>query len=164
MANFIKREITITVNGKTASLSEPIYLYPRDRYIDIYFTIKDAGFQFSVSGSYGDNASFARVKYIRKDKASEGVISQSLLDVVDSKIVLSINDDFMCKTVNGKHVEISPGVYLLQILLYDESNGRVTIPPVEFEILEPIFPDPNENNNHVDGNGEIFSIDPKVDE
>ena len=49
----------------------------------------------------------------------------------------------MCKEVDGEHVEITPGVYLLQILLYDnsEGHGRITIPPVEFEILEPIFPD-----------------------
>ena len=64
--NFIRREVTITVSGKTASLSEPIYLYPRDRYIDIFFTIKDAGFKFGSSQSYGDNASYARIKYIRK--------------------------------------------------------------------------------------------------
>ena len=67
--NFIRREVTITVSGKTASLSEPIYLYPRDRYIDIFFTIKDAGFKFGSSQSYGDNASYARIKYIRKDNS-----------------------------------------------------------------------------------------------
>lgn len=161
MANFIQREMTIVVNGNTASLNEPIYLYPRDRYIDIYFTIKDAGYQFSVSGSYGDNAKYARIKYIRKDKTSEGVISPSKLEVDENgRVKLSINDDFMCKEVNGKHIEITPGVYLLQILLYDEDKGRITIPPVEFEILKPIFEDPfDENGEHKDNSGDIFSIE-----
>lgn len=142
--NFIKREVDIIVKGNTASLNENIYLYPRDRYIDIYFTIKDVGFAFgNLNGNYAENASYARVKYIRKDKTTQGVVSPSILNVVDGKVKLSINDDFMCKDVDGKHVEITPGVYLLQILLYDnsEGHGRITIPPVEFEILEPIFPD-----------------------
>ena len=168
--NFIQREVTITVTGKTASLSDPIYLYPRDRYIDIFFIIKDAGYQFNITGTsnYGDNASFARVKYIRKDRTSDGVVSPEKIEVIDGKVKLAINDDFMCKVVNGQHEEISPGEYLLQILLYDNNGGRVTIPPVEFEILEPIFSDPLGSGNHTDVNGDLFSIgditDTKVDE
>lgn len=164
--NFIKKEVTIIVNGNKASLSEPIYLYPRDRYIDILFTIKDAGYQFNIGGNYGDNAEYARIKYIRKDRTSEGVVSREKLEVIDSKVKLSINDDFMCKEVNGQHIEITPGEYLLQILLYDGASGRITIPPVEFTILEPIFNDPfDDNGEHKDNAGEIFFIeDPKVDE
>ena len=165
--NFIQKEVTIIVNGNSASLSEPIYLYPRDRYIDILFTIKDAGYQFNTTGTYGDNAEKARVKYIRKDKKSKGIVSD-LLNVIDGKVKLSINDDFMCDKKNGTHVEgeITPGVYLLQILLYDNAEGRITIPPVEFEILEPIFYDLLDGNGeHKDNNGDIFSIsEPKVDE
>ena len=151
--NFIRREVTITVSGKTASLSEPIYLYPRDRYIDIFFTIKDAGFKFGSSQSYGDNASYARIKYIRKDGTREGVVSPSILPVVEGKVKLEITDDFMTK--DG--VEIEPGVYLLQILLYDndKGHGRVTIPPVEFEILAPIFKDKEGTDNE----GALFSLD-----
>ena len=72
---------------------------------------------------------------------------------------LEITDDFMTK--DG--VEIEPGVYLLQILLYDndKGHGRVTIPPVEFEILAPIFKDKEGTDNE----GALFSLDDiEVDE
>ena len=103
--NFIRREVTITVSGKTASLSEPIYLYPRDRYIDIFFTIKDAGFKFGSSQSYGDNAKgltfFNALANLRKD--------------AEEKEALDRRDQALLATSNVESV-INGIIHTLQIL------------------------------------------------
>ena len=45
--SLIEKEVTMTIEGSTASLSESIYLYRGDRNVDILFTITDAKFKFN---------------------------------------------------------------------------------------------------------------------
>ena len=53
-------------------------------------------------------------------------------NIINNLLTFTIKEDFM-----DELDEI--GVYQLQISLYDSLNGKVTIPKIEFEVLEPIF-------------------------
>lgn len=35
--NYITKNIVVTINGTTVQLDEPLYLYQRDKNIDVYF-------------------------------------------------------------------------------------------------------------------------------
>ena len=62
-------------------------------------------------------------------------------EIEDNQIIFTINQEFA-----DEAVEI--GKYKLQIQLWSinaDNQGRVTIPPIEFEVLEPIFEDNDES-------------------
>ena len=70
---------------------------------------------------------FLRLQFIKTNKKA----------IEDNKIIFTINQEFA-----DEATEI--GKYKLQIQLWsiDANNqGRVTIPPIEFEVLKPIFGD-----------------------
>ena len=130
--SLIQKEVIITIEGRTASLSESIYLYKGDRNIDILFTITDAKFKFNENNGnilVESSAKYATVKVLKPN----GITFESnKLSIVDNKVVLEITQDFI-----DEITEI--GTHLVQIQLWDDGNGRVTLPPVNFEVLAPIF-------------------------
>ena len=130
--SLIQKEVIITIEGRTASLSESIYLYKGDRNIDILFTITDAKFKFNENNGnilVESSAKYATVKVLKPN----GITFESnKLSIVDNKVVLEITQDFI-----DEITEI--GTHLVQIQLWDNGNGRVTLPPVNFEVLAPIF-------------------------
>jgi hypothetical protein len=66
---------------------------------------------------------------------------------VDNKVVLTITQDFIDQIDEiGRHT--------VQIQLWDEEQGRVTLPPVTFTVLEPIFDD-EDNNAYTYGNRSV---------
>ena len=54
------------------------------------------------------------------------------LSIVEHKVILEIHQDFIDEITDI-------GTHLVQIKLWDNGNGRVTLPPVNFEVLAPIF-------------------------
>ena len=133
--NLIKKELTITIDGNTARLNEQLYIYQRDRNIDIYFTIIDSKFQFLGEDNGNilteSTAKYATLRVLKPDNTK--FISEKF-EIIDKQIIFSITDDF-----SDQVEEI--GIYKLQISLYDTKQGKVTIPPIEFTVLEPIFDD-----------------------
>ena len=130
--SLIEKEVTMTIEGRTASLSESIYLYQGDKNIDILFTITDAKFKFNeYSGNIlvESTAKYATVKVL---KPNGDTFTSDKLSILDNKVILTINQQFI-----DEITEI--GTHLVQIQLWDTENGRVTLPPVNFEVLEPIF-------------------------
>ena len=130
--SLIEKEVTMTIEGRNASLSENIYLYQGDKNIDILFTITDAKFKFNeYSGNIlvESTAKYATVKVL---KPNGDTFTSDKLSILDNKVVLTINQQFI-----DEITEI--GTHLVQIQLWDTENGRVTLPPVNFEVLEPIF-------------------------
>ena len=137
MPSLIRKDLTITIDGNKASLDEPLYMYQGDRNIDIYFTIIDSKFKFSETNSNILVDSTAKYSTIKVLKPNGEKIRTDKKAIEDNKIVFTINQEFA-----DEAVEI--GIYKLQIQLWsiDATNqGRVTIPPIEFEVLEPIFED-----------------------
>lgn len=157
---FIKKELILTVQGNTAKLDQPLYLFQNDKFIDIYFTIVNFKFDF-IRGIQTEeniivssNASYATVRVLKPN--GERVISDGLipLDDDENRVLFTINETFM-DAVD----EI--GVYKLQISLYDSNEGstqgKITIPYIEFEVLEPIFPE-DYVANYVTGQVDITRI------
>ena len=137
MPSLIRKDLTITIDGNKASVDEPLYMYQGDRNIDIYFTIIDSKFRFSETNSNILVDSTAKYSTIKVLKPNGEKIKTNKKAIEDNKIVFTINQEFA-----DEAVEI--GIYKLQIQLWsiDATNqGRVTIPPIEFEVLEPIFED-----------------------
>lgn len=130
--SLIEKEVTMTIEGRTASLSESIYLYKGDRNVDILFTITDAKFKFNeYSGNIlvESTAKYATVNVLKPNGTT---FSSEKLAIIDNKVVLTIKQDFI-----DEITEV--GTHLVQIQLWDTDNGRVTLPPINFEVLEPIF-------------------------
>lgn len=132
----ITKEVTVTVEGNSASLNEKIYLYQNDKNIDILFTIVDPKFKFNENNGNiltESSASYSTIKVLKPN--GEKFISDKL-PIQNNKIILTITEGFI-----DQIEEI--GQHKLQIQLWDSSNGRVTIPPIEFTVLSPIFEDDN---------------------
>lgn len=130
--SLIEKEVTMTIQGSTASLSESIYLYRGDKNIDILFTITDAKFKFNeYSGNIlvESTAKYATVNVLKPNGTT---FSSKKLGIIDNKVVLTIEQEFI-----DEITEV--GTHLVQIQLWDADNGRVTLPPINFEVLEPIF-------------------------
>lgn len=130
--SLIEKDVTITIEGRNATLSESVYLYRGDMNIDILFTITDAKFKFNeYSGNIlvESTAKYATVNVL---KPNGNTFSSGKLAIVDNKVVLTIDQQFIDEVT-----EI--GTHIVQIQLWDTNNGRVTIPPVNFEVLAPIF-------------------------
>lgn len=157
---FIKKELVLTVQGNTAKLDQPLYLFQNDKFIDIYFTIVNFKFDF-IRGIQTEenivvssNASYATVRVLKPN--GQKVISNGLLPLTDdeNRVLFTINETFM-DAVD----EI--GIYKLQISLWDSNEGsqqgKVTLPYIEFEVLEPIFPE-DYVANYVTGQVDITRI------
>ena len=141
MPSLIRKDLTITIDGNKASVDEPLYMYQGDRNIDIYFTIIDSKFRFSETNSNILADSTAKYSTIKVLKPNGEKIKTDKKAIEDNKIVFTINQEFA-----DEAVEI--GKYKLQIQLWSinaDNQGRVTIPPIEFEVLEPIFEDDDRN-------------------
>ena len=141
MPSLIRKDLTITIDGNKASVDEPLYMYQGDKNIDIYFTIIDSKFRFSETNSNILADSTAKYSTIKVLKPNGEKIKTDKKAIEDNKIVFTINQEFA-----DEATEI--GKYKLQIQLWsiDANNqGRVTIPPIEFEVLEPIFEDDDRN-------------------
>ena len=123
----IQKDVTVTVDGRYATLSEDIFLYKNDRNIDIVFTIVDAKYKFNAySGNIlvESTAKYATVKVLKPNG--------------DNKVILTITQDFI-----DQIDEV--GIHTVQIQLWDADAGRVTLPPISFTVLEPIFDDEDSN-------------------
>ena len=140
--SLIRKYLTITVDGNKATLNEPLYIYQGDRNIDVYFTIVDSKFKFlspdNANVLVDSSARYSTIK-ILKPNGEKVITDKQEIDKVNNQVIFTINKEF-ADAVD----EI--GVCKLQIQLwseYGDNQGRVTIPYVEFEVLEPIFEDDN---------------------
>ena len=145
--SLIKRPLIITINGNKASLNEVMYFYEGDKNIDFEFTISDIKYKFNHNSGnilVDSNASFAVVKVL-KPNGDKFMTEQLPID--DNVVILPITEEFAdtCDEC---------GTYIMQIHLYsDESEdstgkriqGRITVPPVSFEVYNPIFHDNKTN-------------------
>lgn len=126
-------DYTITVKGDKASLNKNIYLYRRNLNIDYYFKVVDASFVFKEVDRT-EWATQATIKMI--NPSGKKIASKPIYIGSDNKIHLRIQEMLID--------EVSEvGSYTFQIDLYDSEGGRVTIPPVEGQliVLEPLFDD-----------------------
>ena len=139
MSNFIRRDCTITVKDNISVLDNNIYLFQNDRNIDIYFTIVNFKFDFFTSTQTSEdiveksNASYSTIRVLKPN--GEKFVSDEKIPITsDKKVLFTITEDFIDEVYEV-------GKYKLQISLYDDQYGKITIPYIEFEVLAPIFED-----------------------
>lgn len=150
----IKKHINLTVDGDKSYIDQPIFLFQNDKNIDLIFTIKNLKFDFvrniqkeeDLIESIG--ATYFRVKVLKPDKDDvDKEYTTDLFKIKDNKVIFNIDDTFIFdkKDEDGNLPSLENdkiGIYKLQIQLYDEADGRITIPEIEFVVLDPIFFDP----------------------
>ncbi len=140
----IVKELTITVKGKSAALSDDVYLYAGDGGITLLISVVENSYKFGSFSSNDTNLveeSSAQWASVCVLKANDEVVSSERCEIFDSKIRFEITKDFI-----DEIGEV--GVHMLQVHLFDgedEDSNRLTIPPVSFTILEPIC---NKNKNN----------------
>lgn len=132
----IDRDITVTVKGRTATLSEEIFVYKNDGAIKYYFNVIDYAYRFST----------------------ENMIARAVIKTSNMTILKPNGDSFktLRKPVVGDTVEFDlskdlideadeVGEYQIQIHLFDLQDNRITIPAFKITVLDTIadVPEPN---------------------
>lgn len=134
----ICRPLTLTVNGKTAKLDAPVYLYRGDGAIQFLVEIKELRYKFGTlltsTNLISENVSYADVTCLKPDGEECFTIPNCLK--VQNQIEIIMRPQFM-NEIN------EVGIFLFQIHLYDKQNRRITLPPFEFEVLD-VIANPNE--------------------
>ena len=140
----ISRDLTITVNNNTASLSEPVTVYRGDRGIVLNCKIMQYKFKFNRSSlenviNRSTGIVYARV-LVHRPSATE-CFEVPMAAVDNDIVVITITKEWLDE-------EIEIGTYKLQIQLYGEDyeNERITIPPVEFNVEDTLCNTPDNFN------------------
>ena len=140
----ISRDLTITVNNNTASLSEPVTVYRGDRGIVLNCKIMQYKFKFNRSSlenviNRSTGIVYARVLVHRPSATDCFEVPMAVVD--NDIVVITITKEWLDE-------EIEIGTYKLQIQLYGEDyeNERITIPPVEFNVEDTLCNTPDNFN------------------
>ena len=138
----ITRDLTITVNNNTATLSEPVTLYRGDRGIVLSCKIMQYKFKFnraSLENVINRNTNIIAARVLVHRPTGEGCFEVPYAYVEDDTVQITITSEWL-----DEIVEV--GTYRLQIQLYGENpyEQRVTIPAVEFTV-EDVLCDIEEN-------------------
>ena len=133
----IKKYIKITIQDGTASVDDNLYFYRNDKNIDVMFELINFKFDFIKNQAVGENA-------IVKTNASYATLR--IIKPNGEKLLVvrcPIEDYYVKFTVTPEFIDEleEVGIHQLQITLYDEFEGRISIPPISFEVLEPLFDD-----------------------
>lgn len=131
----IKKYIRITIQNDTAIVDDNLYFYKNDKNIDVYFELINFKFDFIKNETVGENlttktnASYGTLRII-KPNGEKLVVSRCPTD--NGYVKFTVTSDFI-----DELEEV--GIHQLQITLYDEFEGRISIPPISFEVLQPLF-------------------------
>ena len=135
----IRRNVKLTIRDKQSFLDEDLYFYQNDRNINILFEIYNFKFDFIKASSIEENI----IQKTNPSYSTIRIIKPSGSQILIYKCPIENNLIHFYFTLENYN-EI--GTYELQITLHDnnfteETEGRISIPPITFDILEPIFDD-----------------------
>lgn len=123
----ISKNLEIKINNDQATLSEKFYIYQYDKGVDLYIKINIAKLQIdsrSISMLSELEGARAGVTIL---KPNGSVIGRTDLEIYNDLVKFTIDE-----TLTDELDEV--GIYKIQFHLYDGSNNRITIPPVQFEV------------------------------
>lgn len=125
----ISRELLVTLNGTSASM-EDLYIYERDRGIDLYFTIKESKFIYKKDTVLQNVENDTNVDVtVIKPNGIEILIRG--LTVIDGKIKFKVTSD-----LTDELTEI--GDYKLQFHIGNGSTEEFSIPEIKFKVIARI--------------------------
>ena len=147
----ISKNLDIKIVNGQAKLSEKFYVYQNDRGIELRLKVNLSKFSFKSNYSTYTGVDEDILVGATILKPSKEVISRDRVLLKDSIIRFKIDED-----ITDDIDEI--GVYKIQFHIYDTENGRITLPPVEFEVKELIgkVPPPEEGVAVVDGSSSDY--------
>lgn len=140
----IIRDLEIKINNGEAKLSENVYVYQKDRGVELKLKINSmqTNYRSAVKSSlFGASDIYAGATIL---KPNGDIISRKKSIVVDNTITFTIDKEF-----TDEVDEI--GVYKIQFHLYDNEDNRVTIPPIQFEVKELLGLINEDDIEHDDG-------------
>lgn len=147
----ISKNLDIKIVNGQARLSEKFYVYQNDRGIELRLKVNLS--KFSFKDNYSTYTGIDEDIFVGATilKPNNDVLSRDRILLKDSIIRFRIDED-----ITDDIDEI--GVYKIQFHLYDTENGRITLPPVEFEVKELIgkLPPPEEGVAVVDSSSVDF--------
>lgn len=143
MAIVIER--TITVNNDKSILDNPLYLYVGDGDITYLFSIKEkkrvatfGELDSSSNSMLSEINGYGKVRIYKPD-GSEPVFT-TRAEIVDNKLQAVFSYEHIDQFTEA-------GTHQLQIHLYDDNDNdernRLTIPPIELNVLFPVGTGPN---------------------
>ena len=127
----ITKNINLTIQGEEAVLSQKIVLFRNDDGIRLQFKIQQTQYKFDKTPIDLVNVFNAQSSNILVVKPNKQYFTTELEDINNNIVVFVINKDMI-----DELEEL--GEYSLQIHLYDNSNNRLTLPPVKFLVKDTI--------------------------
>lgn len=118
----ISRNINIIINKDVASMNDKLYFYQGDKGIDIHFAIKE--FQYGVQNN---------TKSMSLDGSTAGILIVDPDDIIIFDDAIPVEGNTVVMPISEIVTDV-PGTYRFQIHIYDSNGGRVTTPPLSWEI------------------------------
>ena len=155
----ITRDLTITVNNNTASLSEPLTIYRYDRGIVLNLKIVEYKFKFNrltEENVLRKNTSLMYARVLVHKPQGTTKDDEDKNKACFEVPLAAVGNDTVIVTIDQTWTDskLEEGTYQLQIQLYGENpmTQRVTIPPVSFQV-EPTICDSLDVFTDADGDG-----------
>lgn len=128
----IRKDVTVNINGKSASVDNPIVIYERDYGIELYFKLMNYKYKYDKHPdnilSSNDEDVLEAYTTIVNPKGEE--LSQLNGEVVDDIVMFLID-----KSYTDELSEL--GAHELQIHIKCE-HSEFSIPPISFDVIERI--------------------------
>ena len=124
----ISKDLVVTIKSDKAKPEDKMFIYRNDNNIDVYIEISNLG--YTVSKSNKPFITSAKAFY----KTPRGTVIQypRPLEIVNGKKIKFSFTEEITPTMQ----EI--GEYELQFQLFDNTGGRITVPPYYFYVKEPM--------------------------
>lgn len=124
----ISKDLVVTIKSDKAKPEDKMFIYRNDNNIDVYIEISNLG--YTVSKSNKPFITSAKAFY----KTPGGTVIQypKPLEIVNGKKIKFSFTEEITPTMQ----EI--GEYELQFQLFDNTGGRITVPPYYFYVKEPM--------------------------
>ena len=129
----IQRDLRLLVSDRSSSLSEPLFIYKYDRGVSLSIEVIENDYLFgTVKENIFTENDIKKAK--TRIKTPDGrVFSQPEIETVIENNIVTVN---ITPDMTDEMTEV--GEYELQIHLYDNENGRITLHPFSFRVLDLI--------------------------
>ena len=124
----ISKDLVVTIKNDKAKPEDKMFIYRNDNNIDVYIEISNLGYTVSKS----DKPFITSAKAFYKTPGGTVIQYPRLLEIVNGKKIKFSFTEEITPTMQ----EI--GEYELQFQLFDNTGGRITVPPYYFYVKEPM--------------------------
>lgn len=128
----INRKIIVTVKGDISYTDDLVYVYQDDRGIRFLFDVYDFKYLFDAENNFLKLYNITESSISIKNSNNELQYETQRNNLVDNYVLFEINHSMTDEL-------LETGKYKLYLHLYNNKGGRITIPPIDFEIKRLSF-------------------------